>query len=223
MFKSILKLVTVLLPWPLRRRVLRRFFGYHIHPSARIGRAWIFPKRLTMTQGCSIGDGTVCIDLDELMMKPHSRIGYSNWIVGFPTGSESQRYAHLPARRPELWLGEQASIANRHTIDCTDLVTLGDYSMLAGFNSQIITENIDLETNRQSCAPVTVGTHCFIGAASVLLAGSVLPSRSVLDAKSLLNRKHIDEHSLYAGNPARPVRRLPPEMRFFWRLKGEVF
>jgi len=223
MIEDILKLFTVLLPWPLRRRALQYFFDYRIHNTARIGLAWVFPKRLTMEEGCSIGHGTVCVEIDALIMKPQSRIGYGNWIVGFPTDTKSERYAHLPARRPELWLGEDAAIASRHTIDCTDLVSIGNFSILAGFGSQLLTENLDLETNRPSAAPVTVGNYCFIGAASVLLPGSALPDRCVLGAKSLLNRKFIDEHSLYTGSPARAIRRLPPEMRFFWRLKGSVY
>ena len=61
-----------------------------------------------------------------------------------------------------------------------------------------------------------MGTDC------VLLGGSVLPSYSALGAKSLLNKAHGQTHSLYAGVPARAVKSLEPEMRYFQREVGFV-
>ena len=218
-----LKLLTVLLPWPLRRRVLQTVFGYRLHKTARIGWAWVFPKRLEMEEGCFIDHATVCLNLDAIRMKPHSRIGRGNWITGFPTSTQSDHFAHQPDRQPELWLDQHAAITSRHIIDCTNRVSIGKFSTFAGFHSQILTHSIDLEANRQSSDSVSIGDYCFVGTNSVLLAGTALPNFCVLGAKSLLIRKFTDEHTLYTGIPARAVRRLPPEMRYFWRQKGFVY
>ena len=223
MIKIAFKVLTVLLPWPLRRAILQRVYGYRIHETAHIGWAWVFPRQLVMNEGTSIGHATVCINLDAVYLEPHSQIGRGNWITGFPTETQSEHFAHQPDRKPELWLGEHSAITSRHIIDCTNEVRIGKFSTFAGFQSQILTHSIDLEANRQSSAPVTIGDYCFIGTHSVLLAGSALPSFCVLGAKSLLNRKFSDEHTLYTGIPARAIRRLPPEMRYFWRQTGFVY
>ena len=222
MFCTALKTVTVLLPWPLRRWVLQSVFGYRIDKTARIGLAWVYPKRLIMERNASIGHLTACVNLDLVHLDAHSQIGRLNWITGFPTGGNSPHFAHQSDRKAELWLGEHSAITNRHLIDCTNQVRIGRFSTFAGFHSQILTHSIDLEYSRQSSKPVTIGDFCFVGTNCVLLAGSTLPNYCVLGAKSLLNRNHTDEHTLYTGTPARAIRRLPPEMRYFWRSTGFV-
>ena len=220
--KTFLKLFSLLLPWELRRPFLEKQFGFQIHPSARIGLAWVFPTRLIMAEGSSIGTATVCKGVDLLHLKAHATIGRGNWITGFPLGP-LPHFAHQPDRRPELILGEHSAITNRHLIDCTNLVTIGRFTTFAGFHSQIVSHSIDLDENRQSSEPVRIGDYCFVGTNSVLLGGSALPDYSVLGAKSLLNKAYQETHRLYAGVPARPVQELSPELAYFRRTSGFVY
>src|SRR5688572_10376851 len=150
---TFITLVSLLLPWPLRRWILQSYFGYQIHPSARIGLAWVRPRHLIMEAGTEIGMFTVCKNLDLVHMHADSRIGRGNWITGFRSGA-SRHFAHEEDRRPELILGEHSAITNRHLIDCTSRVRIGRFTTFAGFQSQILTHSIDLEVSRQSSAPV---------------------------------------------------------------------
>jgi acetyltransferase-like isoleucine patch superfamily enzyme len=215
------RLLLVLLPWPVRRRLLVRLFGYDIAPSARIGLAWIFPRRLTMGPHSSIGHLTVCKGADRLELGAHASIGRGNWITGYPAGAP-RHFLHRTDRRPELVLGRHAAITNRHLIDCTDRIDVGEFTTIAGFRSQLLTHSIDLALNRQSCAPIRIGRYCFVGTASTLLGGSALPDRCVLGAMSLLNRAYDAPSTLYGGVPARPLRDLDPSMRYFSRTDGFV-
>lgn len=217
----LLMLLSIILPWPLRRWMLQTWFGYEIHPSARIGLAWVRPKRLVMEAGTEIGTLTICKNLDLIHMKAESRIGRGNWITGFPSGP-SRHFAHEQERRPELILGEHAAITNRHLIDCTNRVSIGKFTTFAGFQSQILTHSINLETCRQSSAPLTIGDYCFVGTNCVLLGGSALPSYAVLAAKSLLNKVLTDEYTLYGGVPAQPLKSLAADFRYFQRTTGMV-
>jgi acetyltransferase-like isoleucine patch superfamily enzyme len=219
--KALLTLASFLLPWPVRRRLLELCFGYQIAPTARIGFAWVRPKRLLMEEGAVIGHLTVCKNLDSIHMKAHSRIGRGNWITGFP-GGHSRHFAGELDRRPELILGEHAAITHRHLIDCTNRVTIGRFTTFAGFQSQILSHSIDLEQSRQSSAPVSIGEYCFVGTNCVLLGGSSLPNYSVLAAKSLLNKPFAEQYSLYGGVPAREIQRLPAEWQYFHRTSGVV-
>jgi len=217
----ILKFLSLLLPWPLRRRLLSLVFGYRLHPTSRIGLAWIFPKQLSMDAHSQIGHLTLCKGLDLLQLGPYASIGRGNWITGFPAGS-SKHFVHQDNRRPRLLIGEHASITHRHLIDCTDTVSIGDFSTFAGFRSQILTHSIDIETCCQTSAPVSIGKYCFLGTDCVVLGGSLLPDNSVLGAKSLLNKQYHEEYWLYAGVPAKPVKRLANDLAYFSRPVGFV-
>ena len=161
-------------------------------------------------------------NLGLIHLGEHAFVGNGNWITGYPPGGD-RHFAHQTDRRPELRLGRHAAITNRHFIDCTAAVTIGEFTTFAGFSSQILTHSIDLAASRQAASPVTIGRYCFVGTNSVLLGGSALPDYSVLGAKSLLNKAHTETGTLYGGVPARPISQLPVEdMAYFRRATGFV-
>src|SRR3954464_7264579 len=102
--KKLLMLLSVLLPWSARRSLLEKQFGYRIHPSARIGLAWIMPDQLVMGAHSSIGHLTLCKNIALLQLGEHAIIGRGNWITGFPL-RPSPHFASESDRRPELFVG----------------------------------------------------------------------------------------------------------------------
>jgi len=220
--KTFLGFVSLLLPWGLRRSFLEKQFGYSIHPSSRIGFAWIFPRRLVMEEGSRIGHLTLCKNIDLLHLGAHAIVGQLNWITGFPSGP-SRHFAHQPDRRPELIVEKHAGISSRHLIDCTARVHIGAFATIGGFRSQLLTHSIDFAAGRQTAEPIEIGEYCFTGTNSVMLGGSVLPHHSVLGAQSLLNKKWEEPYRLYAGVPAKPVKELSPELEYFRRAEGFVW
>jgi acetyltransferase-like isoleucine patch superfamily enzyme len=219
--KKLLMLGAMLLPWNLRRAFLEQQFGYQIHPTARIGLSWVFPSRLIMEEGSSIGDLTVAKNLDLLHLKARATIGRGNWITGFPLG-HPRHFARETDRRPQLVLGQESAITNRHLLDCTSSITIGAFTTVAGFQSQFISHSIDIRLNRQSSRPIRIGSYCFVGTNCVVLGGAALPDYCVLGAKSLLNKAHTETHRLYGGVPARELQTLPPDCAYFTRREGFV-
>jgi acetyltransferase-like isoleucine patch superfamily enzyme len=222
MIKRILMFVSLLLPWSLRRSFLESQFGYTIHPTSRMGFCWIFPRRLVMDENSRIGHLTVCKNIDLLHLGAHAIIGQLNWITGFPSGA-SRHFADQPGRRPELIVGAHAGISSRHLIDCTERVRIGAFATVGGFRSQLITHSIDLISSRQAAEPIEIGEYCFVGTNCVMLGGSSLPHHSVLGAKSLLNKRWDTPYQLYGGVPAKPIKELPSEMKYFHRIEGFVW
>jgi acetyltransferase-like isoleucine patch superfamily enzyme len=220
-FKLIVCALTLFLPWSVRRLLLQWFCGYRLHHTSRIGFSLIYPDYLYMEEHSTIGHFTVCKGVKRLCMGAHSTIGRGNWITGFPAANKTF-FAHQTDRVPELIIGAQSAITHRHIIDCTNAVHIGEFTTVAGYRSQVLTHSIDLMDCRQSSAPITIGDYCFVGTDCVLLGGSVLPSYSALGAKSLLNKAHTQTHCLYAGVPARPVKSLEPDMKYFQRDIGFV-
>lgn len=219
---TLFRLLLVLLPWSVRRPLLVRCFGYELHPTSYVGRSFVFPVQLVLGPHARIGHLNVVKGLARMEVGEHGSVGNLCWITGFPLGTGSPHFAHQPDRRPGLLIGAHAAITHRHLIDCTARVEIGAFSTFAGFASQILSHSIDLHANRQSSAPVTVGTHCFVGTNCVLLGGARLPDRSVLGAKSLLNKAFEEPDQLYGGVPARPLGPLPADAAYFTRKTGFV-
>jgi acetyltransferase-like isoleucine patch superfamily enzyme len=219
----ILKILTFLLPWSLRRRALTRFYGFTIHPSAHIGLAWVFPSKLVMAANAKIDHFTVAINLDRLEMDKGAIIGRGNWITGFPVGTDSPHFRHQAGRRPELHLGESAAITKNHHIDCTNLITIGAFATIAGYNSQLLTHSINVMDNCQDSHPITIGAYTFVGTNVIVLGGAALPAYSVLGAKSLLNKAYSEEWKLYGGVPAQFLRDIPRTAKYFNRTDGFVY
>ena len=220
--RRLLQPLIVLLPWPLKRLLLQRLFGYRLAPSARIGLAWVYPRRLTMAPGARIDHFTVAVNLDSLELGEESSIGRSNWITGFPTGTGSPHFVHQPQRRAVLQLGEHTAITKHHHIDCTNRVSIGPFTTIAGYSSQLLSHAIDLQCNRQHSEPIVIGAYCFVGSNCVILGGSALPDHCVLGALSLLNKAHTESWGLYAGQPAIWRKAINRYAIYFTRKSGLV-
>jgi acetyltransferase-like isoleucine patch superfamily enzyme len=211
------------LPWRLRRLVLQAVCGFAIDKTAYISRfALVLPARLEMGPGSTIGPFTVCKGLELLRLEEHALIGRFNWITAFPLGTKSRHFELDPDREPHLIVERHAAITHRHIVDCTDEVTIGAFSIFAGFRSQILTHSIDLRESRQRCKPVRIGHHCFVGTDCVLLSGSALPDCSVLGAHSLLASRLETPGYVYGGVPAKPIKSIKPDEKYFSRDTGYV-
>ncbi|MFI3302529.1 MAG: acyltransferase [Rikenellaceae bacterium] len=214
--KKIINILVVLLPWFIKRRVLNYFYKYDIHPSARIGLSYIFPDKLKMESGSRIGHLNVAIHLHYIEMGEDATISQQNWITGFPIDGKGF-FEEYPNRTPQLLMGKDSAITKRHLVDCTDSVSIGEYTSIGGYASQILSHSTSLEHNRQGCAPIHIGHHCFVGTRSVILPGSALPSQSVLGAGALLNKRFTESFVLYGGVPAKKIDTMRRDLIFFHR------
>ena len=219
---ALVKIGIVPLHWSLKRPLLQCLYHYNIDPSARIGFSWVYPNELCMDAGSRIGDFTVVVNLKTLILGRHTTIGRSNWITGFPTDTASPHFAHQPSRRAELIIGDHSAITKNHHIDATSSITIGSYTTIAGYRSQLLSHSIDLHLNRQSSEPIAIGSYCFVGTNCIILGGSTLPDNSVLGALSLLNNSFVEPWILYGGQPAKKIKQIDKDDAFFSRSIGFV-
>ncbi len=219
--RTFLLLLSALLPWEWRRSFLEKQFGFQIHPTARLGLCWLAPSHLVMAEGSSIGHLTVVKNLELLQLGAHATIGRGNWITGFPLGN-SPHFATEVDRHPQLIIGEHSAITHRHLFDCTNTITIGRFTTIAGFQSQFLTHTIDLQESRQTSRPISLGDYCFVGTNCVALGGSSLADYCVLGAKSLLNKVQSANYRLYGGVPAKDLGELPRDAAYFLRTQGFV-
>jgi acetyltransferase-like isoleucine patch superfamily enzyme len=120
-------------------------------------------------------------------------------------------------------MGPHSAITSRHYIDCVESVTIGAYATVAGMRSQFFTHSLDLEQSRQSAKPITIGDYTMIGTGSILLPGACVPDRAVLGAGSVVTGALTQPLHLYAGVPAKPIRKLSPSLKYFNRTHGHIY
>lgn len=220
----LIKLIICVLPWKLKRWLLIKIFDFEIHNTAKIGLAWVYPSKLIMKENSRIEHFTVALHLDILELSQRSSIGRSNWITGLSTKNISKHFVHqIASRKSILKIGNDSAITKKHHIDCTNKIEIGNFSTIAGYNSQLLTHSINIYENRQDSHPIAIGDYCFIGTNVVILGGSSLPSYSVLGAKSLLNKKFVEKYYLYAGVPACSVKFISKNAKYFNRESGFVY
>ncbi|MBA6315447.1 acyltransferase [Cellulophaga baltica] len=220
--KKILNILIIPMPWKIKRFLLVKFWKYQIHPTAKIGLAYIFPNNLIMEKGSRINHFTVAINLDTIVLKENSSINRSNWITGFPQKSGSKHFQHQLDRKSQLIVGKESSITKNHHLDCTNIIEIGNFTTIAGYSTQFLTHSVDIYKNIQDSSPIKIGDYCFVGTNCVILGGSTLPSFSVLGAKSLLNKSFTNEHMLYAGVSAKPIKSIDTAAKYFHRKSGFI-
>ncbi len=169
----------------------------------------------------TIADLNVIKGLDRVRIGEFSYIGRFNTVTCIPK-FVSRHYAHAASRSTELVIGKHSAITMRHVIDCNASVQIGDFTTIAGYGSQLLTHSIDLHECRQDAHPIKIGNYCFIGTRVVIIGGSELADRTVLGACSFLNKSFCDEGVLIAGVPAKVVKKISAEAKYFNRATGAV-
>ena len=215
--KKILSLIIVVLPWKLKRFLLIKIWKYDIDPTAKIGLAYVYPKHLKMNAGSKIAHFTIAINLDEIFMDTNSSINRSNWITGFPSNSKSKHFKHQQNRISKLSFGKESSITKKHHLDCTSEISIGNFTTIAGYDTQFLTHSVNIHECIQDSHPVNIGDYCFVGTNCVILGGASLPSFSVLGAKSLLNKKFTHQYMLYGGVNAKALKPIDKSAKYFHR------
>ncbi|MGE0665702.1 MAG: hypothetical protein AB7O49_03995 [Sphingomonadales bacterium] len=204
-----------------RRWIYRRLLGYDIHPTASLGISFLRVARAELGPGSRVGHFSIIRNLRNLTLGENARIGTFNWVFGMIDG-EGRHFVGEPDRVASLVMEPESSLTSRHIVDCTNSVTIGAFSTVAGFASQILTHGIDVETSCQGSRPVRIGRYCMIGTGCIVTKGSVIPDGTVLGAGSVFRGQPDLTYHLYSGVPATPVKALHPELAYFTRQKGAV-
>lgn len=221
--RKLLSLLILFLPWKIRRFIYRKYFKYQINDKSYIGFSWLYPESLILGESAKIGHLTYCKNISLLKIGNYSILGSLNWITGFPLiNNYTGHFSEEKNRIPELVLGEHSAITSRHFIDCTNSITIGSYSTVAGIRSQILTHSLDIYNSIQTSSSIKIGCYCFIGTNTTILKDTIIPDYSVFGAMSLVNKKYSEEYSLYGGVPAVKIKDIPENAKYFSRISGFV-
>jgi acetyltransferase-like isoleucine patch superfamily enzyme len=204
------------LPARIRSRLLRSLFGWHIHPSARIGISILGVRYLEMERNSSIGHGNVVRDMERLSLGMNSVIDQWNWI-----SSSSLLVSHFRGGAGHFRLGANSALTSRHYVDGSGGVSIGDFTTVAGVKSTILTHQIDLETSEQYVDSVVIGDYCFLGSDCRVVAGSTILSNVIVAMGAVVAGNLSEPYSLYGGIPAKFIKRVDGA-KYFSRQSGWV-
>lgn len=219
MIARFLSVLSTVFPWPMKKWIYQTCLGYRIGDRCKIGFSFVAVDRLVMADGAVIGSFNIFRNIPSVELGAAASIGSWNW---FTTIRAKSAFSTSMNRTPSLVLGREAAITSRHYIDVQDRVEVGDFSILAGVRSSILTHAIDLNECSQRAKPVTIGRYCFVGTGCVILAGSILPDYCVVGAGAVVTTAFTEKYCLYAGVPAVLKKKLGPGMGFFSRKTGYV-
>jgi acetyltransferase-like isoleucine patch superfamily enzyme len=208
-----------LLPSFLMRPCYRIFFGYRIGKRVRVGFSIIDAERCEIADDVRIGHGNLIIGVKLLEIGDHVRIGHLNVIRGGDV-VRLGRYAEIIRMNeinsipepdvvapvdPRFLLGAGSIVTTGHKIDFTDLVEIGDRTILGGRNSSLWTHN------RQRTRPIRIGSLCYIGSEIRIAPGGVIPSRCIIGIGAVITKQLEGENCLIGGVPARRIKQLDAE------------
>lgn len=221
--KLIMCLAALFLPNDLKILFYKYVLKYKIGNNVKIGLSILMVKNLTIGNYSRIGNFTVIKGLELVDVGDYSSIGSLNWITGFPIGTGSRHFSSEANRVPSLIIGNNSAITARHIIDCTSQIKIGNYTTFAGWRSQMMTHSINLEYCEQRSLPIVIGDYCFIGTKSTILGGSVVPNNCVVAANSMYALQASEEWVIYGGVPAKKIKSIPKNWKYFNREHGFVW
>lgn len=210
--RILIQLFLMLFPWSVRRAGLKAILKYEIDSSARIGFSLMGGRVLKMGKRCRIGHLNYFRRIDSVVLEDDSDIGNLNWFTGGAQIGEGAL----------LLMKEHSAITSRHYFDVQANIQVGRYSTIAGVRSTFLTHEIDLSIPKQGAAPIVIGDYCFLSSNLVVLSGIAIASHSVVAAGAVVSKSLNEEWMLYAGVPARPVKRLEVNLGYFSRERGYV-
>lgn len=214
--KQIETLVWLLPGCSLKNRLLR-IFGHDVSATAHIGPVLVANvRRAVIGSGAKISALNVFRSLRLLSMGDGATIGSFNTVSAHPA------YQSMHPEVGSLIMGDGAAITNRHYVDCSGIIRMGEMSAVAGQRSTILTHEIDIALNVQSAGQVSIGERSAVLTNCLVLKGAVLPTHSLLIANSTLTRSRElrPAPGIYGGSPAQFIRSNPADPESWFERTG---
>ncbi|MEB3246011.1 MAG: hypothetical protein VKJ06_08525 [Vampirovibrionales bacterium] len=209
-------ILLALCPNALKIWVYNTFLGAKIHRTAKLGLSYLQARQIIIGAHARLGHFNLIKNLDAFELGAHAQIDHFNTIKG----ASGQHFQQEPGRVSAFRLGDYSSVGKRHYLDCSNTISIGHHSAIAGFNSSIYTHGINFEQNQQQSAMTRIGDYCRVATSCVIVKGSQLPDCSILAANSTLHKAYDATHTLYSGVPAKPIKQYSAEAAYFHRQEG---
>ncbi len=214
MFNKFLLVLFGFLPSSWKVFLLRKR-GHKIGDHVHLGICYLDVRRLELGNGVKIGNFNYFKNVKVLEMADGARIGGSfNWITASPFNDlGGEGFGILRMQR-------SAGITGRHFLDLSDTITVGEETLIAGFNSTFWTHGMIPDGNSRDGdsrnAPIVLGSRCYLGGQVIFLPGASLGDCSFVGSGAVVTKDFSGvSHVLVAGNPAQVRKTYSADARWF--------
>jgi acetyltransferase-like isoleucine patch superfamily enzyme len=197
--------------------ILLRVLGVRIGKKVKIGFSFIATRDLEIGDNVIIGHFNLILN-KKIILKNQSKIGYLNILKG-PFTLILQKKAAIGnknyfTRGPAgvtygesiLELGELTKITTEHHVDLTRSIKFGDFSILAGINSQMWTHGYyHANTGKHRVridGSIVIGNNVYIGSGCIFNPGVKVSDAINLGARSIIT-KDLDKPGMYVSQGLR--------------------
>jgi acetyltransferase-like isoleucine patch superfamily enzyme len=198
--------------------------GHEISSTAKIGFSFIWiSNKLTLSKHSKIGHLNR-ISINNLTIEEAGYIGNLNSIKGpleivlaktAAIGNNNAIYRApigVTYSKSTLTLGVLSKITGNHRIDCTRNISIGNYTTIAGHNSQLWTHGYyhDQEGPGRFRVDgnITIGDNVYIGSACIINAGVTIANKVVVGAGSCISKSLLNAGT-YVNQPLRFIESSP--------------
>ncbi len=216
--KKFISLLVFLLPSFLSVLLLRAF-GYKVGKNVKIGFSFIRLKKIQIGDNVRIGHFNLILN-DSITLANNTCIGYLNILKGpfnlvlakkaaignknyFTRGALGITYG-----KSTLFLGELTKITTKHHLDLTRSISFGDFSILAGINSQMWTHGyFHAEYGKDRVridGEIFIGNNVYIGSSSIFNPGVKVNNAIHIGGGSVIS-KNLEESGMYVNQGLRYI------------------
>lgn len=149
-----------------------------------------------------ISDKASFYGTERISIGDHSRIDDFVVLSAGASGITIGRYVHIAAMcsligAEEIVMEDYSGLSSRVCVYSSG----DDYS-----GNSLTNPTVPDDLKQVISLPVSIGRHCIVGSGAVLLPGSKLEIGVAIGALSLV-KGHLDSFTIYAGCPARPIKK----------------
>lgn len=212
----IVGIVWLLPPMRVKNRLLN-LLGNQIDPTATLWPTVVIScGRFEIGEGATLMPLNIFSGMSLVEIGPSGFVGRLNQVVADRDQPQSGDSAGV------LAIGRSGGMTNRHYLNCSGRVELGERSAIGGVRSVFETRDIDIDGRRHGLAgtslgdalvgEIVIGEFSMVGASCIVTSGARIPSRSVVGMGSVVvppASREAARSGLYAGAPAHWIRDLP--------------
>jgi acetyltransferase-like isoleucine patch superfamily enzyme len=196
-------------------------FGHKISPRSRIGFSWLWCERIFLEDGAKIGHLNL-LAVRRLVMRRGSYFGRMNVVSGpfsvilkteAALGNANKvlrAKAGVTTGSALLFLGKTTKITSKHTLDCTCSIHIGEYSIIAGYASQLWTHGYIHEASGigryRIDGRIDIANNVYIGSACVINLGVYIGPAVIVGSGTVIS-KSLPDSGMYVSSSLRTLPR----------------
>lgn len=206
-----------------------------MHPKSKIGISFLWIDRLLVLNKSSWIGNYNFININGLSIDEEGYIGNYNKLTGpfdvilsktAGIGNHNKGYRAPVGStygEAQLKLGVLSKITSRHSIDCTRSIIIGNFSTIAGHDSQLWTHAYYHDRTGPGRfrldGSIEIGSNVNIGSKSVLNGGIKIADGVVVGSNSSIS-KSLLRPGAYVNQPLRFIELAEDQRKRFKRVEG---